>query len=119
VARGREDLGGGLRYAITLFQGWIGLGALFPGRCPGLSHGAPLGRVRGWGGWRRERVPYETLIRLLIAPDAACGHAAGKEREGASARCVFPRGAVRPLAVRARLRRAPRPLPVARSSAAR
>ena len=44
VARGREDLGGGLRYAITPFQGWIGLRALFPGRCPGLSHGAPLGR---------------------------------------------------------------------------
>jgi hypothetical protein len=39
-------------------------------------------------------VPYETLIRPLVGPNAACGHAAGKEREGASARCVFPRGAV-------------------------
>jgi len=46
---GAVNLSKGLRYEITPFQGWIGLGALFPGRCPGLSQGAPLGR----GGYGR------------------------------------------------------------------
>jgi len=32
------------------FQGLVWLeGALFPGRCPGLSQGAPLGRARAGG----------------------------------------------------------------------
>ena len=44
VVAGCEDLGGGLRYEIAPFQGWARLWGFFPGRCPGLSHGAPLGR---------------------------------------------------------------------------
>ena len=44
-------------HEITPFQGWVGLGALFPGRCPGLSHGAPLGPGVGEGGVFPGRCP--------------------------------------------------------------
>ena len=41
-------MGRGLRHESAPFQGWIGLKALFPGRCPGLSQGCPVG-ARGYG----------------------------------------------------------------------
>jgi len=53
-------LGKGLRYEITPFQGLKILWGLSPGRCPGLSQSAPLGR----GGMGNHYAAFGAAIRV-------------------------------------------------------